>query len=345
MSSMSGATSATIAATASAATAAQTRPTKGYRSLTGTTTTANSAAVRCSTAVFAAWMRACSSWVSVAPMSPAPRGAAATEGSAATGEASAPAAAAEPTAAEAADVGAGNAPVTRTAVTPHQQHQEKHDEDEIDPERRDRQRRAPLLLCRRRRGSGIAAEHAKEHGCAREHAAVQIAALEGRQDIALDDRPGERVRERALEAIADLDPHLALVGRHDQQRAGVLVLLADAPVAAELIAEILDRQTLERLQRHHHDLLAAAGALVLRQHFREPAPGRGREHAGLVDHAARERGKIRLGRARDADDREQQDQRYCAKCTRRRVHKHAHFARVRTQRNASPLLVRPSTRA
>ena len=78
----------------------------------------------------------------------------------------------------------------------------------------------------------------------------------------LDDGAAGRVGERSLEAVADLDPNLALRGRHDQQRAGVLAFLPDAPMAAELIAEILDRKSLQRLERDHHDLLAG-GALVL----------------------------------------------------------------------------------
>ena len=57
----------------------------------------------------------------------------------------------------------------------------------------------------------------------------------------------DRVGELALEPVADLDAHLVLGRRHDQQRAGVLVLLADAPVAAELIAVILDRIALQDL--------------------------------------------------------------------------------------------------
>ena len=44
----------------------------------------------------------------------------------------------------------------------------------------------------------------------------------------------------AFEPIADLDPHPPLVGRDEQDRAIVRAFLADAPVAAESIAVILD---------------------------------------------------------------------------------------------------------
>ena len=73
--------------------------------------------------------------------------------------------------------------------------------------------------------------------------------------ISCDDRVGER----AFEPVADLDAHLALVRRHDQQHAVVLVLLADLPVAAELIAVILDRGALQRLQRDDDELVGGLG--------------------------------------------------------------------------------------
>ena len=45
----------------------------------------------------------------------------------------------------------------------------------------------------------------------------------------------------AFEPVADLDPHLALlVRRDDQDDAVIRALLADTPGAAELIAIILD---------------------------------------------------------------------------------------------------------
>ena len=70
---------------------------------------------------------------------------------------------------------------------------------------------------------------------------AKVVGAEARQDRVLDDEAANGVGERAFEAVADLDTHLALVRRHDQQHAVVLVLLADAPLAAELVAVILDR--------------------------------------------------------------------------------------------------------
>ena len=64
----------------------------------------------------------------------------------------------------------------------------------------------------------------------------------------------------AFKPAADLDADFALVGRDDQDDAIVQLLGADAPMAAELIAEILDGVALQRRQRDDHDLV---GALVL----------------------------------------------------------------------------------
>src|SRR5262245_16853363 len=75
----------------------------------------------------------------------------------------------------------------------------------------------------------------------------KIVGAETRDDRILDDEPGNRVSERSFEAITDLDADFALVRRHDQQGAGVFVLLADLPVTSELVAIVLDRGSLQRL--------------------------------------------------------------------------------------------------
>ena len=100
------------------------------------------------------------------------------------------------------------------------------------------------------------------------------------------------VGERAFEAVADLDAHLALVRRHDQQHAVVLVLLADLPVAAELIAVVLDRGALQRFERHHDELVGGLGFEV-GELLRERRALRRVEDIGVVDHAAGERGEGR----------------------------------------------------
>ncbi|MNT14473.1 hypothetical protein D3C72_1494820 [compost metagenome] len=83
-----------------------------------------------------------------------------------------------------------------------------------------------------------------------------VARAEGRQDVVADDHGGIGVGQHALQAIADLDAHLAFVRRDDQQRAAVVFLLSDAPVTTQLIAEVLDLLILKRGQGDDHQLIA-----------------------------------------------------------------------------------------
>ena len=98
------------------------------------------------------------------------------------------------------------------------------------------------------------------------------------------------VSER-LKPAADLDAHLALVRRDDEEDAVVLLLGADAPMAAELIAEILDGKALEGGQRHDDDLVRA---LVLERFEARVEFGNisSAQEIGVVDHPA---GELRIG--------------------------------------------------
>src|SRR5262245_49248207 len=83
-----------------------------------------------------------------------------------------------------------------------------------------------------------------------------IAFAERGQDYVLDDQPALGIGHDTLQAVADFDADLSLVGRDNQKRAVVLPLLSDAPGAAELIAVVLNGVALERLESGHHDLVA-----------------------------------------------------------------------------------------
>ena len=96
----------------------------------------------------------------------------------------------------------------------------------------------------------VAGENLHEVVDAALDAAGEIAGAKARQDGVVDDQARHRVGQRALEPVADLDPHLALVGRDDQQRAVVLALLADAPV----------RGRADSRSRRCHSLAANAGS-------------------------------------------------------------------------------------
>src|SRR5262249_23500013 len=100
---------------------------------------------------------------------------------------------------------------------------------------------------------GVTAEHADDVVDAAADAAGDIVGAKARDDRVLDDELGDGVGERALEAVAHLDAHLALAWHHDQQHAVVGVLLPDSPAAAELDAEVLDRGPLQRFQGYDHE--------------------------------------------------------------------------------------------
>src|SRR3546814_11412088 len=72
--------------------------------------------------------------------------------------------------------------------------------------------------------------------------------------------------DTTLSRSSDLDAHRPLTVRHEEQRAVVAALLADAPMAAELVAEVVDRGALQRVQGDHDELvggrLLVAGELL-----------------------------------------------------------------------------------
>ena len=91
----------------------------------------------------------------------------------------------------------------------------------------------------------IASQNLDDCLCAVENAGVEVAAAERRQNGLFDDDSALRVGERAFEAVTNLDANLVFLGRDDEQRSRVGALLPDALMAAELIAEVLDRETLQ----------------------------------------------------------------------------------------------------
>src|SRR5581483_10268303 len=203
---------------------------------------------------------------------PSPRGAAASEGATAPGESTAAtkAATAEaPTAPTAAPTAAtataqhaekepGQPAAARArgpapAATHGAQHrQQNEDEDE------EHQESGPTLVPHLPplRRELVAAQH--RENCVRTggNAPCVVPAAEMWGYHVVNDQHALRVRERAFEAVADLDTHPLLTGIDDQQHAVVLALLADAPVTAELVAVILDGIAIERWQRDHHELRA-----------------------------------------------------------------------------------------
>ena len=100
----------------------------------------------------------------------------------------------------------------------------------------------------------VARKHADDAVDAALDAAGKIAGLEARHDGARDDDRRQRVGQRAFEAVADLDAHLVLVRRDQQQHAVVLLRLAELPDAEQLVGIGLDVAALQRLHRGDDEL-------------------------------------------------------------------------------------------
>ncbi len=137
-------------------------------------------------------------------------------------------------------------------------------------------------------------------------AALIVVDAKTRQDLALDDDAGDGVGERALEAIADFDANLALVRRDDQHDAVVAALLADAPMAAELVAVFLNRPSAQRFQRDDDELRRRFGLETFELGI-EVDLRRGIENVRFVDDAAGELREIVVLRECDPARREQQE--------------------------------------
>src|SRR6516225_3293166 len=118
-------------------------------------------------------------------------------------------------------------------------------------------------------------------------AAGEIVGPKTRNNGILYDELRYRVGERSLEAVTDFDAHLAFVRRDDQQRAGILLFLSDLPVTPELVAVVLNRGSLKRLQRNHNELAGRLG-LELGELALERGLGRRVENSGIVHHTAGE---------------------------------------------------------
>ena len=127
-------------------------------------------------------------------------------------------------------------------------------------------------------------------------AAVVIVVLELGRHLVADDAARDRIGQRALEAVADLDAHLAILGRHDHQHAVVLALSARASTRRRRrLAYSSTLSPSDRGHRQHHDLVG--GLVLVRLHERRDALAHWRrEDLGIVDDAS---GQVRhVGRER-----------------------------------------------
>ena len=79
-------------------------------------------------------------------------------------------------------------------------------------------------------------------------------------------------------------------------------------MAAELDAEILDRGSLQRFERHHHELIGGLG-LELRELVGQRRPRLRVENIGLVHHPTAERGEVERERGKNKKERDEGEKR------------------------------------
>src|SRR5262245_13792780 len=182
-------------------------------------------------------------------------------------------------------------------------HQQRQPDEKDQHDQRRRKAAASISLYRgagaRLHRFGVAEQHVTDVLHAGFDAGGEIAAPERRQDRILDDELAHGVGELGLQPAPDLDAHLALLGRYDQNYAVVLALLAELPAAAELIAKVLDFIALQRRRRVDHELIG--GLLFQRlQLALEPPAVLGGQQLGFVDDAPAERRELGGGQGTEA---------------------------------------------
>ncbi len=141
------------------------------------------------------------------------------------------------------------------------------------------------------------------------NAAGEVALTEAGSDDVVEDPPRSQVGDRRLEAVAHLEPHLAIVA-NDQQEGAVIELAApQLPGLGDPQAVVVDHLTVEGRDRQDGDLRAPL-VLEALQACLDAGLGFGREHVGeVVDPAGEEWNLDRGGRQR-ARRGEHQDERH-----------------------------------
>src|SRR5262249_571438 len=119
--------------------------------------------------------------------------------------------------------------------------------------------------------------------------------------VVVEDLSRPEVRELAFEAVADLDPHLAVVSRDEQKNPVVDALAAEFPGLGHADGILLEGFALEARNHEHSDLGPGPRLQVAKLRFQTLARG-GRERAGeIVDAPGEKRNVERFGA--DADER------------------------------------------
>ena len=123
-------------------------------------------------------------------------------------------------------------------------------------------RQMPQLFRHRRSGSLVFALGRREnclHAC--RQAAVEVAGLETRRDLLVNDAFAKRIGQDAFQSVADLQKHLVVLHKNEEHRPVVFVLLPHLPRPRHAHGVIVNgRIRLHLRENGHHDLV---GALAL----------------------------------------------------------------------------------
>ena len=200
-------------------------------------------------------------------------------------------------------------PVAAEQPPQHRAQHAGHDDDDEDRHRIgeiDQIGSLPMLGFRRRQLLSIdQADHPVDAG---RDATGEIAGLEFRRDVLIDDAVGNDIAQHALEPVADLDAQMPVILGDDEQRAIVDLLAPDLPGLGNADRELLDGFLARGRHDQDRDLAALARFQIL-----QPIIQRGdvgcRQRSGLVDDAPGERRHRDLGpcRADEAQQESEQD--------------------------------------
>ena len=115
-------------------------------------------------------------------------------------------------------------------------------------------------------------------------------------DHLFDDLLATRIRQRAFEAIANLNPDFAFVDKEKQNRAVVLALFPRLPCLEDPLREVDQLARLWQRLKNRHKHLRRGLTLVVLQALVESRKGRRPEPARLIVHIVRRRACGDLGK-------------------------------------------------
>src|SRR5258707_6400855 len=127
----------------------------------------------------------------------------------------------------------------------------------------------------------------------------EIAGLEFRRDVFVDNALGGGVGETAFQAVPDFDTQMTIVLGNDKERAVVDLLAPNLPGFRNPDRILLDGFRRSRQHDQHRDLAAFPGFQRFKG-LRQRGDVAARERAGLIDHPPRQRRHCDVGCGRNS---------------------------------------------